>query len=158
MLTIDILRRWLLAAAIGAALVFAAHGARAQAPGPYFAADQARSALAPRYGMRRVVAAPRGGEAHDVLASWYGGVGEKLARHSADGSIFRPGALTAASRSLAFGTRLRVSFRGRSTIVTITDRGPNIRTGRSLDLSRGAAAAIGMISAGVARVTIERLN
>ena len=93
-----------------------------------------------------------------VLASWYGGAkGERLARHTASGEIFRPAALTAAHRSLPFGTRLRVSFRGRSVVVRVTDRGPAARTGRSLDLSRGAASAIGLTRVGVGRVVIERI-
>ena len=63
-------------------------------------------------------------------------------------------ALTAAHRSLPFGTKLRVSLGGRCVVVTINDRGPFIR-GRVLDLSTGAARAIGLTSAGVGRVTAE---
>ena len=96
-------------------------------------------------------------EAGTVLASWYGASGEYLNRHTASGEVFRPSALTAAHRSLPFGTRLRVSFRGRSVVVRVTDRGPAARTGRSLDLSRGAASAIGLTRVGVGRVVIERI-
>ena len=97
-------------------------------------------------------------DAGAVLASWYGGAkGEHLARRTASGETFRPSALTAAHRSLPFGSRLRVSFRGRSVVVRIADRGPAARTGRSLDLSRGAAAVLGLTRVGVGRVKIERI-
>lgn len=96
-------------------------------------------------------------EAGTVLASWYGAPGEYLNRRTASGEVFRPGALTCAHRSLPFGARLRVGFRGRFVIVRVSDRGPAARTGRSLDLSRGAAKAIGMTRAGVARVSLERI-
>ena len=85
-------------------------------------------------------------------ASWYGG-GEKLARRTASGEVFRPNGLTAAHRSLPLGTRLIVSANGRSVTVRVNDRGPAAWTGRSLDLSRGAARALGMIGAGTARVS-----
>ena len=53
--------------------------------------------------------------------------------------------MTAAHRSLPFGTKLRVTYRGQSVVVTINDRGPFIK-GRVLDLSTGAARAIGLTS------------
>jgi rare lipoprotein A len=59
---------------------------------------------------------------------------------------------------LPFGTRLEVTYRGRSTIVTVNDRGPAAYTGRSLDLSRGAASDLGMFGAGDARVTFRVIN
>ena len=91
----------------------------------------------------------RGGGA---LASWYGG-GEKLARHTASGEVFRPNGLTAAHRTLPLGTRLEVSANGRSVMVRVNDRGPAAWTGRSLDLSKGAARALGMIGSGAVRVS-----
>ena len=90
-----------------------------------------------------------------VLASWYGG-GERLSRHTSDGSVFRPDGLTVAHRSLPLGSRLRVCYT-RCVVVRVTDRGPALWTGRQLDLSRGAAVATGMISRGVARITITRM-
>ena len=65
-------------------------------------------------------------------------------------------AMTAAHRSLPFGTRVRVTnlSNGSSVIVRINDRGPFIR-GRSIDLSAGAARAIGMTGYGVARVRMH---
>jgi rare lipoprotein A len=86
------------------------------------------------------------------MASWYGG-GEKLARHTASGEVFQPNGLTAAHRTLPLGTRVRVACNGRSVVVRINDRGPAKWTGRSLDLSKGAARALGIIGKGTARVT-----
>jgi hypothetical protein len=63
--------------------------------------------------------------------------------------------LTAAHRTLPFGTKLRVTYRGKVVVVRINDRGPYI-AGRSLDLSRAAAAKIGMIEAGVGTVCVVR--
>ncbi len=67
-------------------------------------------------------------------------------------------ALTAASKTLPFGTRVRVTnlSNGRSLIVTINDRGPYVGN-RKIDLSVAAADAIGMRQAGVARVSMETL-
>lgn len=90
-----------------------------------------------------------------VHASYYGH-GERLSRHTASGEYFNPHGLTAAHRTLPFGTHLRVSYRGRSVVVRVNDRGPAKSTGRSLDLSYGAARALGM--SGSAPVNIERLN
>lgn len=77
---------------------------------------------------------------------------------TASGSRFNPNAMTAAHRSLPFGTKVRVTNKrnGKSVVVTINDRGPFIR-GRIIDLSNAAAGVIGMRSAGVAPVTVERL-
>ena len=77
----------------------------------------------------------------------------------ATGGWFNPNALTAAHRSLPFGTRVRVTHKGsgRSVDVTINDRGPYI-AGRIIDLSRAAAGAIGMTAQGVARVTVQVLG
>lgn len=91
--------------------------------------------------------------AESLVASYYGA---ESGTRTASGATFHPNGLTAAHRSLPFGTRLRVAYRGRSVDVVVTDRGPFVR-GRGLDLSRGAAAAIGMLGVGVARVSVERL-
>ena len=88
-----------------------------------------------------------------MVASFYGH-GERLANHTASGAVFNPNAHTAAHKTLPFGTPLRVCHRGCVTVV-INDRGPFVR-GRHLDLSYGAARAIGMGS--TSRVTVERLN
>jgi rare lipoprotein A len=88
-----------------------------------------------------------------MVASFYGH-GERLARHTASGAVFNPHGYTAAHRSLPFGTHLRVCHHGCVTVV-VNDRGPFVR-GRSLDLSYGAAHAIGMGS--TSSVSVERLN
>jgi rare lipoprotein A len=77
----------------------------------------------------------------------------------ASGGWFNPNALTAAHRTLPFGTRVRVTHRGsgRSVDVTINDRGPYI-AGRIIDLSRAAAGAIGLTAQGIARVSVEVLG
>jgi rare lipoprotein A len=92
-----------------------------------------------------------GGRSFSGMASFYG---NESGNRTASGQRFNQNAMTAAHRSLPFGTKLRVTHRGRSVIVTINDRGPFIR-GRVLDLSTGAARAIGLTGAGVGRVTAE---
>ena len=96
---------------------------------------------------------PSSGSGHSFsgMASFYG---NESGSKTASGKRFNQNDLTAAHRSLPFGTKLRVTHGGRSVVVTINDRGPFIR-GRVLDLSTGAARAIGLTSAGVGRVTAE---
>jgi rare lipoprotein A len=76
----------------------------------------------------------------------------------ASGGKFNPNALTAAHRTLPFGTRVRVTDpkSGRSVIVTINDRGPFNR-GRVIDVSLSAARALGMIGRGIIYVRAEVL-
>ena len=71
-------------------------------------------------------------------------------QHTASGARFRPDGLTAAHKRLPFGTRVKVTNpgTGASTIVIINDRGPYTR-GRDIDLSRGAARAIGLVDIGL---------
>lgn len=90
--------------------------------------------------------------AESMVASYYG---SESGHRTASGERFNPNGMTAAHRTLPFGTRLRVCYHG-CVVVRISDRGPFIR-GRQLDLSKGAAARIGMLGRGVARVTVERL-
>lgn len=89
-------------------------------------------------------------------ASWYGLEGGRV---TATGERYNPGGLTAAHRTLPFGTRVRVTNNrnGRSVVVRINNRGP-FTGGRIIDLSEGAAAAIGIKSSGVGNVTIEPLG
>ena len=84
-------------------------------------------------------------------ASWYA-----LHSRTASGERMNPKRLTAAHRSMRFGTKLKVtnSRSGKSVVVRINDRGPFIR-GRVLDLSKAAASQIGMISSGHAKVCFE---
>ena len=86
------------------------------------------------------------------VASYYG---NESGSKTASGERFNQNAMTCAHRSLPFGTKLRVSAGGRSVVVTVNDRGPFVR-GRVLDLSKGAARALGM--GGLARVTAEVIS
>jgi rare lipoprotein A len=92
-----------------------------------------------------------GGHSFSGMASFYG---NESGSKTASGARFNQNAMTAAHRSLPFGTRLRVTHGGRSVVVTINDRGPFIR-GRVLDLSTGAARAVGLTGAGVGHVTAQ---
>ncbi|MDX8527195.1 septal ring lytic transglycosylase RlpA family protein [Mesorhizobium sp. MSK_1335] len=86
-------------------------------------------------------------------ASWYA-----LHSRTASGERMNPSALTAAHRTLPFGTRLRVTNKdnGRSVVVRINDRGPFVK-GRVLDLSRGAAGQLGFIGSGHTAVCMARV-
>jgi rare lipoprotein A len=90
------------------------------------------------------------------LASWYGG--KFQGRQTASGEVFDTNQFTAAHKGLPFGTIVKVTSleSGLSTVVRINDRGPFI-PGRIIDLSRAAAAAIGLTKQGVASVRIETL-
>ena len=91
---------------------------------------------------------------HVGVASWY-----KHGARTANGERFIPSGLTAAHKTLAFGTRVRVTnlANGRSVVVRINDRGPFIK-GRHIDLAQGAAHAIGMVGSGTARVSLQVLG
>ena len=87
-------------------------------------------------------------------ASWYA-----LNSKTASGERMNPKAMTAAHRSLRFGSKVRVTNRrnGRSVIVRINDRGPFTR-GRIIDLSKAAAAKLGYLRRGHTSVCIERVG
>jgi rare lipoprotein A len=87
-------------------------------------------------------------------ASWYA-----LHSRTASGEMMNPAKLTAAHKTLPFGTKLEVTNRnnGKSVIVRINDRGPFIK-GRIVDLSKAAAGKIGMIRSGHAPVCFRRLS
>jgi rare lipoprotein A len=90
------------------------------------------------------------------VASYYGS--EFAGRPTASGERYDPARLTAAHRSLPFGTRVRVFNleNGRSVVVRVNDRGPR-RSDRILDVSYRAAKRLGFSGAGLARVRIEPL-
>ena len=102
-------------------------------------------------------AAPSGVKQSRGVASWYGPGFH--GRTTANGERYNQNGLTAAHRSLPFGTRVRVTNvnNGRSVVVRINDRGPFAK-GRVIDLSAGAARVIGLINSGVAPVRIEVLG
>lgn len=86
------------------------------------------------------------------IASFYG---NESGNQTASGERFNENALTCAHRSLPFGTKLRVTFKGRSVVCRVNDRGPFIK-GRVLDLSTASARAVGLTDAiGIGHITAE---
>ncbi len=88
-------------------------------------------------------------------ATWYG---KALAgRKTASGERFDPDKMTAAHRTLPFGSLVEVRRvdTGRAVVVRITDRGPFSGHGRIIDLSRKAADELGIVRDGVARVELR---
>ena len=85
-------------------------------------------------------------------ASWYA-----LHSRTASGERMNPSAMTAAHRTLPFGTKLRVTNKnnGKVVVVRVNDRGPFVR-GRVLDLSKGAAQRLGFIGSGHTSVCMDR--
>ena len=100
-----------------------------------------------------IVPSSGSGRSFSGMASFYG---NESGSKTASGQRFNQNALTAAHRTLPFGTKLRVTHGSRSVVVTINDRGPFVH-GRVLDLSTAAAREVGLTSAGVGRVTAEVL-
>ena len=92
------------------------------------------------------------GKASYYAKSWTG-------RRTSNGERLHHDSLTCAHRSLPFGTLLKVTnlLNGKQVVVRVTDRGPFVR-GRIVDLSWGAAKAIGMLSQGIAPVSVERVT
>jgi rare lipoprotein A len=90
-------------------------------------------------------------------ASWYGPGFH--GRRTASGESFNSGAMTAAHRSLPFGSRVRVvnEATGDSVVVRINDRGPFAR-GRVIDLARSPAQALGLTQSGTAFVSLQRVD
>lgn len=91
------------------------------------------------------------------VASWYGDRFD--GRKTASGDIYDKNKMTAAHKTLPFGTRVRVhnSENGKSAVVIINDRGPFVR-GRVIDVSQAAARKLGMVNSGVVKVNIEVLD
>lgn len=102
--------------------------------------------------------APAAGAATTIsggVASWYGP--GFAGRRTASGERFNPSELTAAHRTLPFGSRVRVTMGDRSVVVRINDRGP-FHGGRVIDLSQAAAEQIGLRRAGSGRVELALLE
>ncbi len=104
--------------------------------------------------VRTAVTSSGGGGSSSGVASYYW-----QPQPVASGGRFNPDALTAAHKTLPFGTRVRVTHasNGRSVEVVINDRGPYV-AGRVIDLSRRAAQVIGMTGQGIARVNVAVLG
>lgn len=90
----------------------------------------------------------------DGVASWYGA--RFAGRKTASGERFDPSEYTAAHRTLPFGSRVRVTHKGRSVVVRINDRGP-FHGGRVIDLSQAAAEDLGIRHAGKGQVELALL-
>jgi len=108
------------------------------------------------YGMNGTGYVPQKEQAYDFVgvASWYGN--PYHGRHTASGEIFDMTSATAAHRTLPFGTRVKVTNleNGRSIVLRINDRGPFVRH-RIIDVSKGAAQALGFVRQGTARVRVQ---
>jgi rare lipoprotein A len=116
------------------------------------ASPRPRPATRPPSALDSVVPAP--GTTQEGIASWYGPGYD--GKRTASGEVFDQDALTAAHFDWAFGTRVRITLlsSGQSCVVRINDRFPNHK-GRVIDVSRGAARAIGLIGPGTGRVRLE---
>jgi rare lipoprotein A len=150
-----------LSACVQTPLATKRYASRAE-PAAYEARIEPNSRIRTRVATRRLVAKRRiaatparsagsTGDASTGVASfyWHG-------TKTASGEKFNPGELTAAHRTLPFGTRLRVTdvTTGRSVTVRVNDRGPFI-PGRIVDVSHSAAEALGMHRAGLAKVKLD---
>ena len=100
-------------------------------------------------------APPPRAEVQVGFATWYGA--RFAGRKTANGERFDPLRLTAAHRTLPFGTLVEVTRvdTGQTVRVRITDRGPFGHEDRIIDLSRGAAERIDLVKSGVARVELR---
>jgi rare lipoprotein A len=96
-----------------------------------------------------------GARAESGIASFYGG--KHHGGPTASGERYNQNAMTCAHRTARFGTRLTVTYRGRSIECRVNDRGPFIR-GRIIDVSTSAARALGMIDAGLVKVVVEAVD
>ena len=98
--------------------------------------------------------APAVGTVVEGIASWYGP--DYHGKRTSSGERYDQDGLTAAHAYWAFGTRVKVTLlsTGRSVVVRVNDRFPSHK-GRAIDLSRGAARAIGLIGPGTGRVRLE---
>ncbi len=128
--------------------------ARGHRPASHCARSAALCAFALLAWAWPVIAAGAGAE--EGLVSWYG---ERFhERATASGEPFDADGLTMAHPSLPFGTRVKVTNlrNGRSVVVRVNDRGPQVRD-RIADLSRAAAERIGMLRRGLVRARLEVL-
>ncbi len=119
----------------------------------YMKRTKAKKRSAYKYRKKRSITSSYGG-GYSGMASYYW-----QPQRVASGGWFNPNALTAAHKTLPFGTKVRVTNKrnGRSVTVTINDRGPYVK-GRVIDLSSRAAGVIGMKGAGVVPVSIAVLG
>ncbi len=116
----------------------------------------AKRQLGHPHGVNGAALVPRKESGYDAvgIASWYGR--RYHGRRTASGEIFDMNSATAAHRTLPFGTRVQVTNleNGRSTVLTINDRGPFVRR-RIIDVSRRAAQVLGFVQEGTVRVRVQ---
>jgi rare lipoprotein A len=91
-----------------------------------------------------------------LTASYYGKAHH--GRTQANGQPFNMHAMTAAMWGVPFGARYRVTHKGKSVVVKVTDRGPAKHLGRAIDLSQAAFAKLAPLRRGLIPVCIERLK
>jgi rare lipoprotein A len=113
------------------------------------------AAVAQPYGLHGPIPEKKA-HATSGLASYYGA---SAGLQTATGERFDPSGMTAAHRTLPFGTRVKVTRvdTGDSVVVRINDRGP-FKPGRVIDLSEGAAKTLGMMNVGLTNVRLEVVN
>ncbi|RHW18136.1 septal ring lytic transglycosylase RlpA family protein [Sphingomonas gilva] len=144
--------RWAALLAAGLAMAGCGGGAR------YRPVSDAPVRIGQPYTVRGQTYAPRAEPFYDALgyASWYGG---ESGDRTANGERFRPDWMTAAHRTLPLPTYVEVTAldTGRTILVRINDRGPFAR-GRIIDLSKGAAEALGIRAQGHAAVRVHRVE
>jgi len=115
--------------------------------------------IGPPYSIRGTTYVPAAAPAYDVVgyASWYG---NESGNRTANGEQFRPGWITAAHTTLPLPTYVEVTAldTGRRIIVRVNDRGPFVQGPRIIDLSRGAAEALGVKAQGHAPVRVRKVE
>lgn len=152
-MAITSLKKVLIVAALGGALFLAsftvAGKMKADSLWYYWDYSSSQSSGASQYGSSQY------GSGEVMVASYYGD--ELAGSPTASGEPFNPDGFTAAHKTLPLGTQLEVSYGGNTVDVTVNDRGPYVE-GRDLDLSEGAAEAIGLTAAGSAPVEVNVVN
>lgn len=121
----------------------------------YAAMTEKAEAVASGYREAMAIAEGRARQAYTFKATWYGYDHKRI---TASGLPFDGKAFTCAHRTLALGTTLLLSHEGRYCVVTVTDRGPEEWTGKTLDVSRAVAQALGFERDGVATLDAEVLS
>ena len=118
---------------------------------PQQSTPQRVATVTPRKQRTRTASSSRSLGSSDGMASFY-----RHGSRTASGEKFNPGELTAAHRTLPFGTKVRVTdvASGKSVTVRVNDRGPFIN-GRVIDVSHAAAESLGMTGKGVAKVKLD---
>ena len=145
----------LVAAAFVVAIASACLHPRAYAPEPSFASEPGPTGSVDVGTREPLASAPRGVQVG--YATWYG---QRFAgRRTANGERFDPGKMTAAHRTLAFGTWVEVKRldTGSSVRVRITDRGPFGHDDRIIDLSRAAARRLDLLRQGLTKVQVREV-